>query len=477
MERLLADAHALTRDWWDPSQRLLTHPGGRLDDEVVPGGTHGLLPPTVWWAYGLLRRGAPGDRELAETAVRGVLDRQFDAPGAPWHATWPATTAATDPTPGAVPFQDYDPNWRVFVGAGLALVLRDHDLPAALEADVRQAVERAVAADADRTVDATWTNVAVLRAWLELEVGRWRGDEQLLDVGAARARAVAADAGVRGHVAEHASPTYTGITLLGLSLWAERPPVEDLAPLGRALRDEVLHDLLAIWHPGLRTLVPPFTRAYGMDLRTHVGATGLWLAWLVDGLDPLPPLHEPPLHHAQDLPLVFLVDALAGASQDVRALAPLVRAQPARQGEWFDRVGERVWTGWTGGDLAVGAEWSPVDWGGWWQMVTAAAIWRTPSGDNAWLRLQQRHGAVEARVEHDAGVVRLSHGVTVAPLELWLGGDGEAEVTPSTLALGGRTWRIEGVDEVRRVPCDAPGVELAWELVTDADGIALLTED
>ncbi len=448
LARLLAETHALARDWWDPSRRLLVHPGGLLGDRVVRrGDVVGLVPSTAWWALGLLERGAAGDRELAEVAVRSVLDRGLGG----------------------------DEQERREVATALALLLRDHELPATLAGDARAAVARTVHAAAARAVDVTRTDAAVLRAWLELEVGRWEGDEELLASGAARARAVAADAGVRGHVAVHGSPSASGVALLGLSLWAERPPVDDLAPLGRALRDEVWHDLLAAWHPGLRTMVPPFTRARGIDLTTHVAVAGLWFAWLVDGVEPVPPLHEPQLHQAQDLPLVFAIAALADASRDVRDLAPLVRAQPPRQGEWYDRVGERVWTGWTGGDLAVGAEWSPDERGGASQAVTAAAVWRSPTGGNAWLRLHQRSGAVEARVEQEDGVVRLVHGTTTGPVELWLGG-GEATVAAERLEHGGRTWWLEGVAEVAPTGRPSPQVTGAWALEARADGIVLTTE-
>lgn len=453
MGRLLGQAHALVRDWWDPSRRLLAHPGGLLGDTHVAPGAAGLPVATAWWAHGLLGRGRAGDRELAEVALGGVVAHQ-----------------------GAAGSDD-----DVHVGAALALVARDHDLPDRLDADLRAAGERALAVGADRAgqdraAEVTRTVESVHRAWLELEVGRWRDDDALLSTGAQRAQEVAADSGTRGHVAEHIGPTATGLTLLGLSLWAERPPVADLAPLGRALRDEVWHDLLAVWHPGLLTMVPPFTRAYGMDLRAHVGATAPWLAWLVDGVNPLPPLHGPALHQAQHLPVTFLVAALAGASEDVRSLAPLVRAQPARQGEWFDRVGERVWTGWTGSDLAVGAEFAPIGRDGWWQAVPAAAIWRAEGGDNAWLRLQQDGGAVDARVEHEGGLVRLVHGIRDAPVSLLLGGVAPEAVTSETVRHGTRAWRLEGVAEVAGTTTSVPQVTAAWELVPSGDGIVLTTE-
>lgn len=453
----------LARDWWDPARRLLTHPGGLLGGTQVAPGAVGLPRATAWWVHGLLRRSQPGDRELAELALGGVL-AQHDAAAEPGDAV------------GGLDAADR----RVLVGAALALVVRDHDLPEELAADVRAAVERVVRADHPRPVDVTRTSIAVQRAWLELEVGRWRDDQELLATGAELAQAVAADSGTRGHVAEHIGPSVTGLVLLGLSLWAERPPVPDLAALGRALRDEVWHDLLAVWHPGLLTLVPPFARAWGMDLRTHVGATAPWLAWLVDGIDPLPPLHGRELHQGHHLPMVFLVDALAGASQDVRALAPLVRAQPARQGEWFDRVGERVWTGWTGADLAVGAEFVPVEQDGFSHAVPAAAIWRADGGENAWLRLQQDGGAVEARVEHDRGIVRLVHGTRDASVRLLLGGVAPDEVTSDRVRHGGRTWRLDGVAEVAEVAAASTGVPqvaAAWDLAASGDGIVLHTTE
>ncbi len=450
MDRLLIDAHALAARWWDDEHGLLMAPAGRHGATTVPGGTVGLLAPTVWWAYGLLRRGQQGDGELASRALRSVAAMQYDAPGRDWHGSWPATSLEPHPQPGAVAFEDHDPNLRVFVAASIALVLRDHPLPDELATMLRTAVTRAVHAEPTGRIDPSWTNVAVQLAWLELEAGRWLDDAGLLQRGGDRAKAIAADTRARGHVAEHLSPTYTGMTMVGLSLWADRPPVQGIASLGHALRDEVWHDLLAAWHPGLATLVPPFTRAFGVDLREHVGATAPWLAWLVDGAWPLPELHGPQLHQGHDLPIAFLVDGLAGAGEDVLSLAPMVRAQPARQGYWTDEVGLRRWSGWTGLDLAVGAESSQVDWAGWWQMPTAMAIWRAPDGTNAWLRVHQSEGCVDAHVLREDDRVLLTQHAEGHTLRLVFGGVCPDRVTADEVVHGGRTWLLGDVTAVER---------------------------
>ncbi|MFT4745298.1 MAG: hypothetical protein ACI9AD_001151 [Nitriliruptoraceae bacterium] len=446
MQRLLIDAHALAARWWDEEEALLMAPAGRHDREVVQRGVVGLLPPTVWWAYGLLCRGDDGDRVTALRALRSVVDRQYDVPGRDWHGSWPSTSREPTPEPGSVAFEDHDPNGRVLVGVALALVLRDHALPEELAGDLRTAVVRAVHAEPVGRVDASWTNIAAQLAWLELEAARWLDDVGLLARGWSRARAVVADSSHRGHVAEHVSPTYTGLTMMALSLWADRPPLQELAELGRVLRDEVWHDLLAAWHPGLGTLVPPFTRAFGMDLREHVGAVAPWLAWLVDGAWPFPVLDADVLHQGHHLALTFVVDGIAGAGEDVMAMAPLVRAQPARQGSWTDEIGPRRWSGWTGATLAVGAESSGVDWDGWWQVPTAAAIWRAPDGSNAWLRLHQDGGPVEAHVASDGRRVSLVHAVAEGrSLRLVLGGGTAPAVVDGELRHGGRRWRLAGV--------------------------------
>lgn len=473
---LVRRVHALVDGWWDDDRRLLTTPSGRHDRGRSERGEFGLLPPTAWWAYGLLRRGAPGDRRLAARALRRLLELQYDVPGRPWHATWPAVLEEPPPPPGAVPFTDYDPNWRAFMGCALALVALDHerDLPADVLEGIAAATAAAAAADPDDRVPATWTNVAVLRAWLDLHVGARDGDQRLLDRGRALVDAVVADTAARGSVAERVSPTYSGITLLGLSLWAERAPVPWLEGHGHRLRDLVWTDLLHAWHPRLRVLAPPLSRAYAMDPREHVGATAPWLAWLLGGTPALPPLDGGSLHQGHDLPIALLVDALAGAGTSVREMADRIVTTPLRQGAWTDVAGNRTWTGWTGRTLVVGAARSPEDVGGWWQVVGAAAVWQARGIGTAWLRVHADAGPVVADVTEEKGAVVLRHPVAHTTLRLLVGGvDGPDEVTDRRLVVAGRGFALEGVASLEPVrPTTAP--DAMWEAVVHLAGDLLV---
>ncbi len=236
------------------------------------------------------------------------------------------------------------------------------------------------------------------------------------------------------------------------------------------------HDLLAVWHPGLLTLVPPFTRAHGMDLRDHVGVTALWLAWLVDGTAALPPLHARRLDQAQDLPLAFFVRR-ARRRQPGRATRWRRWSGPSRLGRGSGSTASTSASGPAGPvrTLAAGAEWSPVDWAGQFDVVTAAAVWRGPEDGNAWLRLWQADGPVHARVEHERGRVRLVHASDTAPLHLLVGGPAPQAATATRLAHGGRQWRLEGVE--RLVEAGVEQGTAAWRVVPAADGIVLHTED
>lgn len=471
--------HALVDGWWDPQRRLLATPSGRHDRGRSDRGEFGLLAPTVWWAYGLLRRGAPGDRQLAQQALRGVLDRQYDAPGQPWDASWPALAEEPTPRPGAVVSGDHDPDVRAVVGSALALVALDHPtgLQGGLAGRIATATAGAARSSGDVRVPPQLTNVAVLRAWLDLHVGHRDADGRLVARGTALATAVLEDTERRGQVAERCSPTHTGMTLLGLSLWAERAPTPWLADVGAELRDGVWRDLLQAWHPRLRTLAPPLSRAHGLDMREHVGATAPWLAWLLGGTPALPPLDGGTLHQGHDLPIALLVPALAGAGERPRALAEQAAVRPLRRGAWTDVFGNRTWSGWTGRTLAVGAERSPEPRAGWWQHVGAAAVWQAAGFGTAWLRVHLDDGPVVADVVEEKGHVVLRVPVAGAGLRLLVGGvDGPDEVGPRRLVVAGRGFALLGVRALEPVRAGTtPDARWEAQVVLDGDLLELRT--
>ena len=125
---------------WDERAALLTTADGTL---------HGVRP-TAWYAFGLLVRDAPGDRARAARAIDAVLQQQIHAPGWAWHGTFYQRAQEQRPMRGARMWEDYDPNWRQFIGCTLAQALIHYAdrLPEALQIRMIEAIVTALEGEA-----------------------------------------------------------------------------------------------------------------------------------------------------------------------------------------------------------------------------------------------------------------------------------------------------------------------------------------
>ncbi len=103
---------------YDSEQQLLRHP--------VNNDQH-MVRESLWYALGLvLQSRGLGDSSASLDRVKDivarVLDNQYDAPGKVWHGTFRVTQQEVTPPDDAVIWQDYDPNWRQFIGTVLLLL-------------------------------------------------------------------------------------------------------------------------------------------------------------------------------------------------------------------------------------------------------------------------------------------------------------------------------------------------------------------
>ena len=67
----------------------------------------------------------PADQHEADAAIGALLALQYDAPGAVFHGTFARFPEAPYPPDEPAMWEDYDPNWRQFVGTTFALMLED----------------------------------------------------------------------------------------------------------------------------------------------------------------------------------------------------------------------------------------------------------------------------------------------------------------------------------------------------------------
>lgn len=430
---LLGAALGFAEPWWDDEAGLLWNMDGAFTDLCPPRTVH-LIPPSAWFALGLLVRDGPGDRARAEATLFGLLAHQYDEPGAPWHGTFARFAEWPRPEAGAVMWEGYDPNWRQFVGTAFALVLDEAEdrLDPGLAAALERSIALCVEGEPDGRVTPAYSNIALMKAWLDGWAGQRAGDPGLSAAGDRLAHEVAERFARAGAFDEYLSPTYYGVDLLGLALWRERGTSARMRELGAQLESALWRDLAQFFHAGLGNLCGPWDRAYGADMTSYLGAVGLWW-WpaLGEGAAPVPDLTQP-FEHSHDT-LLGVPAAVLGPAIPDDAAGPLQRFP----GEHLVRreIGRRTITAWLAEDVMLGGQaGSPAAADD--QFHPATGHWRLPGGGVGWFRIRA-DGAVSATASEGALSITCDGAATSPVLELGLEVEDAAGLMGTTLALPG----------------------------------------
>jgi hypothetical protein len=337
--------------WWDEERGLLWNPPGSFDDDGVDGLSVHMTAQSAWYAVDLLQRGLD---DRAHRVIDELIALQYDEPGTPWHGTFARVAESPRPREGAVEWVHYDPNWRQFVGTTFRLIEKTFGL------DLHEPIDLAIAGEPPDRVPPSYSNIALMRAWLEED-----------ETYAAEVLRLFSE---NGAFAEYGSPTYYGIDLYALALWRLHPPTPKFAEWGRAIESDLWRDIARWYHPGLRNLCGPFSRAYGMDMTRYVALLGMWLP------EPVLPDVEP-YAHSHDLLLRPVVELLGGGPDHLELGSGLVSQRISD---------DRVATGWLGDDVMMGGE-EGGRWRAQGQYHPATVHWADGDGGCAWLRVRSPH--------------------------------------------------------------------------------------
>jgi hypothetical protein len=338
---------------------------------------------------GLLIRGPQGDGERAIRTLAAVLAWQFDEPGQPYHGTWRRAPQEPHPPENAVIWRDYDPNWREFIGTVLAIILLEYEalLPHDLVMQIDDALRKAIAGTLARDLPATYTNIALMQAFL-LRFCADRFHEPAWSTRAEqRAKEIYQLFTLHDAFWEYNSPTYYGIDLYALALWRTYSTSPVLRERGAAMEAELWRDVAQFYHADLRNVAGPYDRSYGMDMQRYIACIGLWIYMAVGREQaPVPDLTQP-FEHAWDICMVpnYAIlgvripdDALPHfrAFQGEHLVEHVISDAPRRAATaWLSR------TVMLGGE-DVGGQRHPAG-----QFHPATIHWPQPDGTVGWVRL------------------------------------------------------------------------------------------
>jgi hypothetical protein len=150
-------------------------------------------------------------------------------------------------------WRDYDPNWRQFIGCLLGVLLRDFEEalgPARCER-AKAAVAGAIRGEPPERIAASYSNIALMQAWVTVRVRR---------ACARRApghRTVERLYSDDGGFSEFNSPDRTTVSTFGDWPCGSAPaPRCSLRP-GGASRPALWSDVAMFYHPGMRNCADP----------------------------------------------------------------------------------------------------------------------------------------------------------------------------------------------------------------------------
>lgn len=446
-QEMLADTLRFSEGYWDESAGLLRSP--------APGESHlHRTRESTWYALGLMIRNGPGDDARALRIVEKVLAYQLDTPGQAWDGTYRRFLQEPVPSPGAVLWRDYDPNWRHFIGITFALILTEFEprLPAGLAPRLLDSIRRGVEGELTHgRAEPYHTNIKLMHGFLWSWAGARLNRPEWVEGADRWARDVASAFAVHETFEEYNSPTYYGVDLYGLALWRRHGVTETMRRLGAEMEVGLWRDIGRFYHAGLRNLAGPYDRAYGVDMRTHVSLTGAWMGLALEKR--LTPLPDPagPMGHAHDFVCIPSYVAL-GVKVPPEVLAGFREYQGDRQLERIITPDRRA-TAWITRDLMIGGEITHLtrDAGAgtnYGQFHPAAVHWRVGAGDVGWFAIVQSP-RIDARAEPGRLVVNTTAGDT----RFRVGAPG---LLPSMITRG--EWSLPNL--AVRIDTDATAIDL-----------------
>lgn len=355
-----------------------------LEDEIPTGTTvnealtdYTSLRSKTRLAEALLFRNAAGDKEKAIIILQWILKNQYQDENTKIYGIW-KTSIVND---------KFDQNWREFIGCDLIIIRKKYQalLPENIVKDIETGLVHAAKGAFKRNVAPDYTNISIMSAFLMEYVGTEFKMDEIKNAGLKKARDVFKLYQTNKTFSEYNSPTYYGVTLIGLALWRELAFSKEIQEMGKTLEKDFWHEVATFYNPNLRNMPGPYFRGYGMDMTKYFAITGIWIGLAVNDekLAPMPPKKGPKYGEMSNLAPIFNL-GLSIPKADLAKLKSFSKPQfitrniPNKyKGDTIKKVTVMINKDWMMGGL----------WGNlrvWEQLKTGTIHWKTADGDIAW---------------------------------------------------------------------------------------------
>lgn len=194
-------------------------------------------------------------------------------------------------------YNSWDPNWRGFISTTLIVIYEEygHLLPTATRSLILESMRNATIGDSYRVggVDGdnlypAYSNPAIMRAATSGWTGRKLNDSNMTQAGEAYAQEILDLFNLNNTLSEFNSPTYCGVSLFALTLWAKYLPSSSvMGANGARMIADIWTTVGELYNANLRNIAGPWDRTYGFDMNFYVGIMNAYV-WSLVGIDRAP---------------------------------------------------------------------------------------------------------------------------------------------------------------------------------------------
>lgn len=279
---------------------------------------------SAWYAAGLLARNEGDDAEQAAKIVENIIAGQHKNVSSQWYGDYqiyPEEPTVGIPQYPPVIYNSWDPNWRGFIGTTFIMMLEEFGdlIPHDTQERILESLFNATIGDSyrvggvdDDNLYASYSNPAIMRAFMSSWTGRKLNDSNMTTAGEAYAKDVINLFDRADTLSEFNSGTYAGVSLYALTLWAKYLPQSSLmGKHGPGMISKTWAILGQLYNANLKNVAGPWDRSYGYDMNRYLSILALHI-WTLVGKEDAPINAKPyAMGHKNDFAIGPLVAILA----------------------------------------------------------------------------------------------------------------------------------------------------------------------